>query len=176
MGFYRDQEKLRKACVLFVCTGNICRSPTAHGVFSKLVQDQSLQHFIEVDSAGTHAYHTGERPDPRATAAAAKRGYDLKYLRARKIDVSDFAKYEYILAMDNQNMKDLLKACINSEQCKIQLFMNFAQTRKHIEVPDPYYGTQKGFEVVLDLIEDACSGLLEYIRKHHALASTAGVS
>ena len=110
------------------------------------------------------------------TAAAAKRGYDLKHLRARKIDVSDFEKYEYILAMDNQNMKDLLKVCMNSEQCRIQLFMNFTQTRKHIEVPDPYYGTQKGFEVVLDLIEDASSGLLEYICKHHALASTAGGS
>ncbi len=162
--------------MLFVCTGNICRSPTAHGVFSKLVQDRSLQHSIEVDSAGTHAYHTGERPDPRATAAAAKRGYDLKHLRARKIDVSDFAKYEYILAMDNQNLKDLLKACMNSEQCRIQLFMDFTRTQKQIEVPDPYYGTQKGFEVVLDLIEDACSDLLEYICKHHALASTAGVS
>ena len=176
MGLNRNQEKITKVCVLFVCTGNICRSPTAHGVFSKLVQDRSLQHSIEVDSAGTHAYHTGERPDPRATAAAAKRGYDLKHLRARKIDVSDFAKYEYILAMDNQNLKDLLKACMNSEQCRIQLFMDFTRTQKQIEVPDPYYGTQKGFEVVLDLIEDACSDLLEYICKHHALASTAGVS
>ena len=169
----QNQENLKKVGVLFVCTGNICRSPTAHGVFCKLVQNQSLQNLIEVDSAGTHAYHTGEQPDSRARAAASKQGYDLEHLRARKIDASDFAKYEYILAMDNQNIRDLLAVCENSEESKIQLFMNFARNRRLIEVPDPYYGTSKGFEVVLDLVEDACNGLLEFICKHHSFVSPA---
>ncbi len=152
--------------------GNICRSPTAHGVFQKLVQEQSLQQVIGVDSAGTHAYHRGEPPDSRARAAAAIRGYNLEHLRARKISTSDFSKFDYVLAMDNENRQDLLTLCTENQKSRVQLFLDFARDAETKEVPDPYYGGFHGFETVLDLVEDASHGLLEYIRRHHSLGTT----
>lgn len=170
MEFLGNQDK--QVNVLFVCMGNICRSPTAHGVFQKLVQEQSLQQVIGVDSAGTYAYHAGEQPDFRARAAAAKRGYCLEHLRARKIDASDFSKFDYILAMDNENMQDLLALCEEDQKSKVRLLLEFTQDPGSTEVPDPYFGTPAGFEAVLDLVEEASRSLLEFIRKEHALKAT----
>lgn len=152
--------------------GNICRSPTAHGVFKKLIEIESLEDKIGVDSAGTYAYHQGERPDPRARAAAGKRGYDLSKIRARKVVNSDFEKFDYVLAMDNDNLKDLLEICDHENKERVQLFLNYS-TKKHKnklkDVPDPYFGGLNGFEIVLDLIEDASSGLLEHIKAKHLM-------
>jgi len=171
--FLRSPSSLKKINVLFVCMGNICRSPTAHGVFQKLVEEQSLQQIIGVDSAGTHSYHTGQQPDFRARSAAAKRGYDLESMRARKIEASDFSTFDYILAMDNENLQDLQAICTENQKSKVQLFLDFAWDPGTTEVPDPYYGKQTGFEIVLDLIENASQGLLDYVREHHSLVTTA---
>ena len=156
--------------MLFVCMGNICRSPIAHGVFKKFVEEQSLHEVIGIDSAGTYAYRIGDRPDPRARSAAAKRGYDLSKLKARKVDDSDFLQFDYVLAMDNENRQDLLELCEDSNKSKVRLFLEFASDFKLKEVPDPYYGGLNGFETVLDLVEDASRGLLEYIKVNHSLA------
>ena len=172
MKFSRSQKNLKEVNVLFVCMGNICRSPMAHGVFQKLVLEQSLQQVIGVDSAGTYAYHQGEQPDSRARAAAARRGYDLGHLRARKVNASDFSKFDYVLAMDNENRQDLLALCAENQKSKVRLFLNFARDAETREVPDPYYGGLNGFETVLDLAEDASRGLLEYIRRYHSLETT----
>jgi len=160
----------RHVNVLFVCMGNICRSPTAHGVFQKLVKEQSLHHLIGVDSAGTYALKAGNPPDPRARTAAARRGYDLSKIRARKVNNSDLSKFDYLLAMDKENKRDLLELCEEKEKTKVKLFLDFAENLKITEVPDPYYGGPKGFEVVLDMAEEACRGLLEYIKARHAMA------
>lgn len=149
--------------------GNICRSPTAHGVFQKFVEEQSLHHVISVDSAGTYAYHTGDPPDSRARAAAANRGYDLSKIRARKVTASDFLKFDYLLAMDNENKRDLLERCKEEEKARIRLFLDFSVNLKTTEVPDPYYGGSNDFEVALDLIEEASHGLLEHIKAKHPL-------
>ncbi len=162
----RAQPRIR---VLFVCMGNICRSPTARGVFERLVQEAGLTEAIEVDSAGTYAYHVGKPPDQRAVAAALKRGYDLSRLRARRIDAKDFESFDYILAMDNENLRDLREMLTPSREHKVRLFMDFARTPAHPEVPDPYYGGGSGFERVLDLVEDAGRGLLAHIRAQHGL-------
>ena len=169
MKLFQNKKSRKDINVLFVCMGNICRSPTAHGVFQKLVEEQSLHNLIRIDSAGTYAYHAGERPDPRARTAAAKRGYDLSKIKARKIDVSDFLQFDYVLAMDNENREDLLELCEKNQKRKIKLFLEFAKGSKNREVPDPYFGGLNGFETVLDLIEDASHGLLEYIKKTHSL-------
>jgi len=153
--------------VLFVCMGNICRSPTAHGVFLKMIDDESLSHLIEVDSAGTHAYHVGEPPDPRAQAAAARRGVDLASLRARKVTAEDFEVFDYVLAMDHDNHQRLEMICPVGHEGKLHLFLDFAAEQQEDEVPDPYYGGASGFEKVLDLIEDASAGLLQDIRSRH---------
>lgn len=156
------QEKVR---VLFVCMGNICRSPTAEGVFRKLVTDQGLGHIIEIDSAGTHAYHVGHEPDRRAQSAARQRGIDLSSLRARQVALQDFETYDYILPMDNSNYEILTAQSPAHAKTKINLFMSFAPERNTLEVPDPYYGGQRGFEIVFDMIEAASNGLLADIRK-----------
>ncbi len=149
--------------------GNICRSPTAHGVFQKLVEEQSLHHVIGVDSAGTYAGQAGKPPDPRAKTAAARRGYDLSKIRARKVDASDFLRFDYLLAMDKENKRDLLELCKEKEKGRVKLFLDFAENLKTTEVPDPYYGGSKGFEMVLDMVEEACRGLLEHIKARHAI-------
>jgi low molecular weight protein-tyrosine phosphatase len=151
--------------VLFVCLGNICRSPTAEGVFRKLVRDEKLEHLFEIDSAGTHAYHIGEPPDERARAACARRGIDIGRLRGRKAVSADIEKFDYVLAMDRENYEDLRDICPPGHEARIRLFMEFAADRPEQEVPDPYFGGASGFDRVLDMIEDAARGLLADIRR-----------
>lgn len=155
--------------VLFVCLGNICRSPTAHGVFQEKVRRHNLGDKISVDSAGTGAWHIGNPPDSRATEVAASRGYDLSRLRARKVAPADFHSFDYILAMDNDNLRVLTRLRPGRFQGELQLFLQYGSNLPEIEVPDPYYGGQDGFEFVLDLVESASDGLLEHIRSRHSL-------
>lgn len=153
--------------VLFVCMGNICRSPTAQGVFERLVQAEGLAERILIDSAGTHAYHVGETPDRRSQAAALDRGIDLSTQRARKVQSDDFGRFDYVLAMDRSNLSDLLRQSRPAERERVHLFMKFATRWDTDEVPDPYYGGSNGFNQVLDMVEDAAAGLLEHIRRNH---------
>ena len=155
--------------ILFVCMGNICRSPTAHGVFANLVAQAHLQTLITVDSAGTHAYHIGEAPDPRTQQAAQLRGIDLSNLKARKVVNSDFVDFHYILAMDQANLQNLQAVAPKTSSARVQLFMDYAQRWQDREVPDPYYGGAQGFERVLDMVEDAAEGLLLHLRQQHQL-------
>lgn len=155
--------------VLFVCMGNICRSPTAHGVFAHLVAQANLQHVITVDSAGTHAYHIGEAPDRRSQQAASIRGIDLSTLKARKVIEPDFEEFDYILAMDQANLDTLRTIAPNITSARVQLFMDYAQRWRVHEVPDPYYGGTQGFERVLDMVEDAAEGLLLHLRQQYQL-------
>ena len=152
--------------VLFVCMGNICRSPTAEAVFKYYVARAGLQDVILSDSAGTHDYHIGEPPDRRAREAAQRRSYDLESLRARRVTVKDFATFDLVLAMDERNLSVLKRHCPSEHAHKLRLFMEFGQDGGVREVPDPYYGGPQGFESVLDLIEDAAQGLLRHIRTH----------
>jgi protein-tyrosine phosphatase len=154
-----------RVTVLFVCMGNICRSPTAQGVFEHLLEAARLSEHIDVDSAGTHAYHIGEKPDKRATQAAAGRGIDLSRQRARRVEAADFARFDYVLAMDSSNLEDLIAICPQQHRDKIQLFLEFAEDLSQREVPDPYYGGDQGFERVLDLIEMGARALLEDARQ-----------
>jgi protein-tyrosine phosphatase len=144
--------------VLFVCMGNICRSPTAEGVFRHVIQQQGTADRFIVDSAGTHAYHVGEQPDRRAQQTARARGIDLAFIRARKVTRSDFAQFDYILAMDSDNYQNLLAICPAEYEDKVQLFLDYATNSHEQDVPDPYYGGQQGFEHVFDLVEDASHG------------------
>lgn len=155
---------MTKTKVLFVCMGNICRSPTAEGVFRRFVADEGMNHLIEIDSAGTHDYHIGSSPDRRAQAAAAGRGYDLSGLRGRQVSRCDFAEFDYVLAMDQDNLANLRRLCPDEQQHKVRLFLSFSERFKDEEVPDPYYGGPQGFDLVLDMVEDAARGLLEAIR------------
>lgn len=157
-----------KVSVLFVCLGNICRSPSAHGVFQTLVERQGLSDRIRVDSAGTAAYHIGKAPDPRSIEAAKSRGYDLTRLRARQVSADDFNEYDYILAMDNENLANLKTLKADGYRGKLGLFLDYAQSIES-EVPDPYYGGDAGFNHVLDLVENASTGLLMSIQRDHRL-------
>ncbi|WP_299179118.1 low molecular weight protein-tyrosine-phosphatase [uncultured Neptuniibacter sp.] len=150
--------------VLFVCLGNICRSPTAHGVFQKMVEQQGLEDHIVVDSAGTAAYHVGNPPDRRSTEAAKQREYDLSVLRARQAIIADFSEFDYILAMDFENLSNLKAIQPAGYQGHLGLFLDFSEMQED-EVPDPYYGGAAGFEHVLDLVESASFGLLQHIKK-----------
>ena len=140
-----SNEKIR---VLFVCMGNICRSPTAEGVFRTLIDQRGLTHMLEIDSAGTHAYHVGERPDPRACQVAEARGVDLRRIRARKVKESDFPYFDYILAMDSDNHSNLLSLSGEEYSHKVSSFMTFSSEYSESDVPDPYYGGTNGFERV----------------------------
>lgn len=153
--------------VLFVCMGNICRSPTAHGVFRALVQRERLDDNISIDSAGTHAYHVGSPPDRRAAATAASRGVDLSDLVARRVETEDFEVFDYLLAMDQENFLSLSEMCPDQHIEKVHMFMDFAPHMRTREVPDPYYGGAAGFERVYDLVEAASEALLEDIRRRH---------
>ncbi len=155
---------MEKARVLFVCMGNICRSPTAEGVFRHLVETGGHTAGIEIDSAGTHSYHAGNPPDVRAQEAARRRGVDLSDLRARRVNADDFHRFDYVLAMDKDNFADLRRICPPGQEHKLRLFLEFAEGRREREVPDPYYGGDSGFEQVLDLVEAASRGLLEEIK------------
>ncbi len=153
--------------ILFVCMGNICRSPTAHGVFRELIRREGLEHRVHVDSAGTHAYHIGKAPDKRSQEAAARRGIDLSEMRARRAEPKDFEQFDYILAMDQDNYHGLMEICPTGMEEKLALFMDYAPHLKTREVPDPYYGAAGGFEQVFDLVESAAEGLLADIRRRH---------
>ena len=145
--------------------GNICRSPTAEGVFRHVVNEAGVADRIEIDSAGTHAYHVGEPPDRRASAAAERRGVSLKAIRARRVGEADFARFDYIIAMDEDNQMRLLDMAPEEHRSKVQLFLSFAPGDE-TEVPDPYYGGAAGFERVLDLVEEASRGLLETLSRN----------
>ena len=150
--------------VLFVCMGNICRSPTAEGIFGAAIAAAKLGDCVTVDSAGTHDYHAGEPPDPRACEAADARGIAIGHLRARKVKKRDFETFDYILAMDRQNHALLTKICPPERMDRLHLFLNFAENVATADVPDPYYGGLDGFDHVLDLIEAGATGLLMEIQ------------
>ena len=156
-----------KVRVLFVCLGNICRSPMAQGVFARFVEEEGLEGSVEVDSAGTHAFHIGECPDQRACAAALKRGVDLSHQRARRVVRRDFEEFDYVLAMDRYNYAHLQSYCPDEFGHKLRCVLEFAPQLAEREVPDPYYGGGSGFESVLDMLELAGQGLLRDIRTRH---------
>ncbi len=144
--------------------GNICRSPTGQGVFEHLVEQAELSDQIEVDSAGTHAYHVDEPPDSRATKVALKRGVNLTEQKARRVSSTDFEQFDYILAMDSSNLDDLLAICPDEHQHKVKLLLSFATGLNAQDVPDPYYGGTTGFERVLDMVEEGARELLVEVR------------
>jgi protein-tyrosine phosphatase len=150
--------------ILFVCLGNICRSPTAEAVLRALAAREAPELPLEVDSAGTADYHVGQPPDPRTRAAAARRGYDLSALRARTVDSGDFERFDLILAMDRENLKVLKRRAPSHAHERLHLFLEFAPDAPE-DVPDPYYGGPNGFEEVLDLVESATRGLLTHLRQ-----------
>ncbi len=150
--------------VLFVCLGNICRSPTAEGVFTNMVQLSKLGDRIQADSAGTHAYHIGEAPDGRAQEAARNRGIELGKLKGRQALAKDITEFDYVLAMDHENVENLLRICPEGYESRINLFLSYANGLENEEVPDPYFGGSSGFDHVLDMIEEASTGLLNEIR------------
>ena len=154
----------RQVRVLFVCMGNICRSPMAEGVFKRYVAEAKLGDRISSDSAGTHDYHVGEPPDPRAQKIAGQRGYDLSGLRGRQVGRGDFDAFDYVLAMDEMNLRLLQRLCPAQHAHKLKLFMEFGTDTGIREVPDPYYGGAQGFERVLDMVEQAAQGLLSHVR------------
>lgn len=147
--------------VLFVCMGNICRSPTAEGVFRTLVEQADRSQEFVIDSAGTHAYHVGEPPDRRSQEYALRRGFDLSQQRARQVCDEDFARFDVILAMDHDNLRLLQRQCPAQYQHKLKLMMSFASRSPSDVVPDPYYDAGRGFGTVLDYLEDAAQGLLQ---------------
>ena len=152
--------------VIFVCMGNICRSPTAQGVFQALVDKHDLNEFIRVESAGTHSYHTGNPPDLRSQAVALKNNVDLSRLKARRFISDDFVDFEYIIGMDEDNIADMRSIEPDAHEANVALMLDFSKKYQQKEVPDPYFGSE-GFELVFDMIEDASAGLLDHIRSRH---------
>lgn len=151
--------------ILFVCLGNICRSPSAEAVLRALAAREAPELSIEVDSAGTAGYHIGDPPDPRSQEAARRRGYDMARLRARIVQPEDFERFDLLLAMDRSNLEVLRRRAPPAYRERVRLFMEFAPEAGLLEVPDPYYGGPTGFEQVLDLVEAASRGLLDHLRK-----------
>ena len=147
--------------------GNICRSPTAHGVFRQKVIDHGLDSWLQVDSAGTHDYHPGSAPDGRSQAHALRRGYDLSDLRARQIRDADFERHDLILVMDMDNLALVLRKCPTEHRHKVRRLTEFCLRQVTPVVPDPYYGDKNGFETVLDLVEDACDGLIVHLKREN---------
>lgn len=161
-----NQEKIG---ILMVCMGNICRSPTAHGVFRHRLAEADLLDRIAVESAGTHDFHVGREPDPRARAAALERGYEFDDIRARQVEPADFDRFDYILAMDRDNLEILTSLGGDARRARIGLFLDYAPDVQGHEVPDPYYGTRNGFEEVLDLVEAGADGLLAHLRRRYGI-------
>jgi protein-tyrosine phosphatase len=153
--------------VLFVCMGNICRSPTAEGVFRKLVEDAGLTEKFLIDSAGTIAYHINEPPDARSQRKAKEHGIDLSRQRARQVTPSDFRDFDYILAMDDDNMTSLQERCPAESLSKVQRLTDYAPNGQFDSVPDPYYGRGDGFQRVFDIVASASTGLLRHIQEEH---------
>ena len=149
--------------VLFVCMGNICRSPTAEGIFRQLVEDNNLPHQFEIDSAGTHAYHIGQAPDERAQQIAYRQGVDLSELTARKVCADYYQQFDYILVMDKANLDDIAPHCPTDLKYKIQRILDYAPQQSERDVPDPYYGGESGFEHVYNLLQQACEGLFSQV-------------
>jgi protein-tyrosine phosphatase len=162
---------MNKVSVVFVCMGNICRSPTAEAVFRHYVESAGLSEHILIDSAGTHDYHIGDKPDSRAQRAAQQRGYDMSKLRGRQVAEDDFRRFDYVLAMDRANLAILQRITPPDSATRARLFLEYARHHNEREVPDPYYGGAAGFERVLDRVEDAAQGLLEEIRQRHFFAA-----
>ena len=149
--------------VLFVCMGNICRSPMAEGMFRKAVREAGLESHVEIDSAGTHAYHVGSPPDARAQQAIRQRGVDISGLRGRKVADVDFERFDYILVMDGDNYDRLIDRAPSHHHGKIRRLLSFSRKYPNLDVMDPYYGGPQGFEENLDMIEDAVQGLIRDI-------------
>jgi protein-tyrosine phosphatase len=164
--FYHARRVRRvKMRVLFVCLGNICRSPTAEGVFRHLLEQAAPQLHVEVDSAGTADYHIGDPPDLRSQRAALRRGIDLTGLRARQVTPDDFARFDLILAMDGNNLRELATMRPKHAHARVRLFLEYAPDLGRLELPDPYYGDERGFEEVLDLSTAASRGLIAALQK-----------
>lgn len=155
--------------IIFICMGNICRSPTAEGVFRHKVRAAGLIERIAIDSAGTHNYHPGEPPDARSQHHAKRRGYDLSDLRARALSEADIERFDWLIVMDDLNYSTVLKRMAQEHQHKLRRLTEFCTVHQAREVPDPYYGEKADFERVLDLVEDSCDGLLAQVREHMAL-------
>jgi len=154
--------------VLFVCMGNICRSPTAQGVFRELVAQQGLADSIQIDSAGTHSYHAGNPPDSRSQSMARQRGIDLSDLRARRFVAADFVEFDYVIGMDHGNLADMRAIRPADASARLQLMLEYSNKYSQEEMPDPYFGDD-GFDLVFDMIDDASRGLLEHIRREHGV-------
>jgi protein-tyrosine phosphatase len=157
--------------VLFVCLGNICRSPIAQGVFEGVLRREGLADEVAVDSAGTGAWHVGEPPDERAARSAAARGLDISGQRARQLEAGDCERFDYVLTMDEENYRAVSELCPGS--AVVRPFLDFAHSTPEREVPDPYFGGPDGFEKALDLAAEASEGLVEDIRRRH-LADDVG--
>lgn len=157
-----DPARLR---VLMVCMGNLCRSPMAEAVLRSKLAQAGLAPTVAVDSAGTHGFHKGSRPDPRAVAQASLRGYSLKGLASRPLVADDFSRFDLVLAMDHDNLATLRERCPAAEHARLQLLLSYAAAAAVDEVPDPYYGSVAGFDHALDLIEPACDGLLQDLQR-----------
>jgi protein-tyrosine phosphatase len=153
--------------ILFVCMGNICRSPSAEGVFRKILNDRNLHHHVETDSAGTEGWHTGSAPDKRAQHAASQRGIDISELRARQVSPADIEFYDLIIAMDHDNQSRLHSLAGEQHAHKIRLLLEYSKLFNDTEVPDPYYGGDHGFDLVLDMIEESCQQLIQHIVDHN---------
>jgi protein-tyrosine phosphatase len=156
-----------KISVLFICMGNICRSPTAEAVFRQYVENAGLSEFITIDSAGTHDYHIGDTPDSRTQRVALQRGYNMSELRGRQVEQADFQHFNYVLAMDRANLAILQRLAPSGSNAQVRLFLEYARHHVEREVPDPYFGGTDGFERVLDMVEDAAEGLLQHICQQH---------
>ena len=166
--FNKAEREARVVCrVLFVCMGNVCRSPTAEAVFRHQLSAAGLAERVVCASAGTHDFNVGASPDGRARAAAQRRGYDMSRMRGRCVAEEDFARYDLVLAMDRQNLEALRQRCPGDRAERLQLLMEFARRHEALDVPDPYYGNAKAFELVLDMIEDACEALVAHIRSRY---------
>ncbi len=157
-----------KMAVLFVCMGNICRSPTAHGVFQAMVDEQGLGDRILVDSAGTHSYHIGSSPDIRSQDTAWSHGIDLSGLQARRFESDDYRDFDFLLAMDYSNLSNMSSLKTDGARARLELMLDYSEKYTQKEVPDPYYG-DGGFELVFDMISDASAGLLRHIKQQYSL-------